>query len=90
MRATEFAARRAAALLTMEETAQLLGVSLKSVWRWENGRSAINQFIAATIRVRLVPGLGAKQSTSRDTLSNAAPEKGQRMDRLPNLRSPRE
>lgn len=74
MTAREFAGRRAASLLTMDQAAKLLGVSLKSVWRWENGEAAIDHFKAAAIRAVLVPGMGAK----RERMDSLADLEGRR------------
>jgi transcriptional regulator with XRE-family HTH domain len=56
----EFASRRHAAGLTMVETGKLMGVTERTVWRWEHGTSRIDSFKAAAIRAELVPGLWAK------------------------------
>lgn len=56
----EFRTRRKAAGLTMARTASLLGVTERTVWRWEHGISGIDVFKAAVIRDLLLPGLWAK------------------------------
>ena len=56
----EFASRRHAAGLTMVEAGKLLGVTERTVWRWEHGTSHIDSWKAQAIRERLLPGLWAK------------------------------
>ena len=56
----EFKARRKAAGLTMAQVGSLLGVTERTVWRWEHGTSRIDGFKAEAIRRALVPGLWAK------------------------------
>jgi DNA-binding transcriptional regulator YiaG len=50
MSGEEFFSRRQAAHLTMDREAALLGVSLKSIWRWENGIVSIPTVKAVAIR----------------------------------------
>jgi hypothetical protein len=60
MTAVRFKQIRAAAGVTMEQAAKTLNVSLKTIWRWENGKAGIDGFKASMIKARLVPGLWAK------------------------------
>jgi len=57
---TEFRMMRRAAGLTMAETAHLLGVTERTILRWEHGNSRIDNFKAAMIRAELMPGRWAK------------------------------
>lgn len=68
MTAREFRARRAASGLTMQECAGRLEVSLKSVWRWENGKSPINVHTAAVIRDRIRPGAKLERMDRQSSL----------------------
>ena len=49
----EFRTRRRVAGLTMARTAVLLGVTERTVWRWEHGVSRIDGLKAVAIRERL-------------------------------------
>lgn len=57
---TEFRSRRKAAGVTMAQAGALLGVTERTVWRWEHGTSKIDPWKAEAIRRMLVPGLWAK------------------------------
>jgi DNA-binding transcriptional regulator YiaG len=69
MSSREFRVLRSASLLTMQECARLLNVSLKTIWRWENAEARIDHFKAVAIRAVLVPGRGAKPGRM-DTLAD--------------------
>lgn len=56
----EFSARRKAAGLTMAQAGAVLGVTERTVWRWEHGTSRIDPWKAEAIRRMLTPGLWAK------------------------------
>jgi len=64
----EFRMMRRAAGLTMAETAHLLGVTERTILRWEHGNSRIDNFKAAMIRAELMPGRWAKLE-EKDRLS---------------------
>ena len=66
MTSAQFRAHRAACGLTMAVVAKRLGVSLRTVWRWEHGVCQIDRFKAARIRQELVPGAWAKVRRSAD------------------------
>jgi len=64
----EFRMLRRAAGLTMAESARLLGVTERTILRWEHGVSRIDGFKAAMIRQELMPGRWAKMA-EQDNLS---------------------
>ncbi len=68
----EFRSRRKAAGLTMAKAARLLGVTERTVWRWEHGCSRIDPWKAQAIRETLVPGLWAK-IPEQDKMSKMEP-----------------
>lgn len=71
MNRVEFRQLRRLAGLTMAETASRLGVSVRTVSRWERGHSRIDRWKAEEIRQVLCPEGWAKEGR-QDTLSGRA------------------